>query len=128
VGANHFCRMLCVWLYSRIFKVPPVSLFNMGMCFLQCVFSIQMQYNIQSAIYTSRNCLHILIRPWLEIAAVRLFCLFTPVSWKAIVTCSCPLPSPLPPPNPPPPTLCVELLVNVYCNVLNLNSWLKKCR
>ena len=68
VGANHFCRMWCVCVISvpKIYKkVPSVYFsFNMGMCFLQCVFSIQMQYNIQSAIYTSRNCLHILIRPW----------------------------------------------------------------
>lgn len=74
MGVNHFCRMLCVcvWLQSQEFKVPLISLFNMGMCFLRCVFSIQMQYNIQSAIYiwisisiyTSRNCLHVLIRPW----------------------------------------------------------------
>lgn len=35
-------------------------------CAFYSVFSIQMQYNIQSAIYTSRNCLHILIRPWVR--------------------------------------------------------------
>lgn len=64
VGAKHFCRMLCVIYNPKTSKVPLIPLFNTGMCFLQCVFSIQMQYNIQSAIYTSRNCLHILIRPW----------------------------------------------------------------
>lgn len=66
MGANHFADYcVCVDIIPT-FKVPLISLFNVLMCFLQCVFSIQMQYNIESAIYAYRNCLHIFIRPWIR--------------------------------------------------------------
>lgn len=128
VGANHFCRMSCVCVVTipNFSKVPLISLLIWACAFYSIfvMFSIQMQYNIQSAIYTSRNCLHI-IRPWFRDCCsspfyfvLGLFFFF----WVYLCQChesSCHLlMSPL-------CLYCVELLVNVYCDVLNLNSWFK---
>lgn len=39
MGCNHFCRMCVTCGYDPKFtKVPLISLFNVGMCFLRCVF------------------------------------------------------------------------------------------
>lgn len=87
MGANHFCRVLCVYVVIiPTSKVPLISLFNVVTCFLRCVFSIQMQYNIKSAIYMHIETAYTsLLGLGLEIAAVSLFSffffsLFMPVS------------------------------------------------
>lgn len=68
MGCNHFCRMCVTCGYNPKFtKVPPITLFNVGMCFLQCVFLSKCNTIFKVPyiyIYTSRNCLHLNIRPW----------------------------------------------------------------
>lgn len=105
-GCNHFCRMCVTCGYNPEFtKVPLISLFNVGMCFLRCVFlskcnTIFKVPYIYLYIYTSRNCLHLNIRPWFRDCCNSPFLsISASVLIKLFVTCSCV-------PLPPSPTLC----------------------
>lgn len=117
MGCNHFCRMCVTCGYNPKFtKVPLISLFNVGMCFLRCVFLSKCNTIFKVPyIYTSRNCLHLNIRPWFRDCCNSPFLSISASVLKKLFVTAHVSPSPLPP-------LCVELLVKcvLWCTIWKL--------
>lgn len=108
-------NVVCVCDFDpKIFKVPLISLLIWACAFYSVIFLSKCNTIFKVPYIRLETAYTFLIGLGLEIAAVSLF-------FSYLCQChesSCHLlmfPSPL--------TLCVELLVNVYCDVLNLKSW-----
>lgn len=89
VGANHFCRMLCVCDYDpKIFKVPLISLLIWACAFYSVFFLSKCNTIFKVPYIRLETAYTFLLGLGLEIAAVRLFLLSIYASvMKALVTC-----------------------------------------
>lgn len=118
-------NVVCMCGYNpKFFQGTTDFSFNMGMCFLQYFCFLSKCNTIFKVPYIRLETAYTLLGLGLEIAAVRLSILFWVCFFFWVYLCQCHesschlLMSPL-------CLYCVELLVNVYCDVLNLNSWFK---